>query len=142
MVKILFILLFALFFEAVGVVLLSAGLKEIGHASNWSLPEIWRLILRGATNKHLVAGIAFEAIFFGALLYLLSKYDVSLVWPLTSLGFFVTALFAKFYLKEQISGMRWGGIALIVAGAFLISWSEKARERALKKQEAISQQLQ
>jgi hypothetical protein len=47
------------------------------------------LIKRGATNKSILTGVFFEAIFFGFLLYLLSQKDVSIVWPLTALGFVI-----------------------------------------------------
>ena len=43
----------------------------------------------------MLLGILFEACFFGVLLYLLSQKDVSLIWPLTSLGFLITALAAR-----------------------------------------------
>jgi drug/metabolite transporter (DMT)-like permease len=32
-------------------------------------------------------------------------------------------------LREQVDGARWLGIALIVAGAGVISWSEQARPK-------------
>jgi len=58
-----------------------------------------------------------------------------LIWPLTSLGFVLTALSAKFILREHVAGTRWIGVALIVAGAALVSWSERTnrRERLLKQ---------
>ncbi len=56
---------------------------------------------------------------------LLKQSDVSLVWPLTSLGFVLTALAAKFILHEQVNFARWCGVGLIVAGAALVSWSER-----------------
>lgn len=127
MAKILIILLIALVFEAVGVVFLSSGLKQIGEPAKISLAEIGRLIKRGATNRNILLGVFFEAIFFGALLYLLSQRDVSLIWPLTSMGFVITAIAAKFFLNEQVSGLRWTGVCLIVVGATLISLSEKKK---------------
>jgi drug/metabolite transporter (DMT)-like permease len=129
MYKILLILLLALVFEAVGVVFLSAGLKQIGEPAQLNTAEIGRLIVRGATNRNILLGVLLEAIFFGALLYLLSQRDVSLVWPLTSLGFVITALAARLVLKEEVSWVRWCGVALIVVGAGLITWSEKMKER-------------
>ncbi|MCU0786915.1 MAG: DMT family transporter [Verrucomicrobia bacterium] len=128
MSKYICILLIALVFEAVGVVFLSKGLKEIGEVTRISASEISSLIARGAKCPSLLLGILFEAIFFGALLYLLSQRDVSLIWPLTSLGFVITALAARFFLNEQVSWVRWCGVVLIVAGAGLVTWSEKMKE--------------
>ena len=125
MAKVVIILLVALCFEAVGVVLLSAGLKEIGEPNGITPSEIVRLVRQGSTNSRILLGILFETIFFAFLLVLLKRNDVSLIWPLTSLGFVLTALSAKFLLHEQVSAARWAGVILIMAGAALVSWSEK-----------------
>jgi len=127
--KYICILLVALVFEAVGVVFLSKGLKEIGEIGRVSVTEVAGLIGRGARNPNVLLGVLMEAIFFGALLYLLSQQDVSLVWPLTSLGFVITAIAARIFLNEQVSWVRWCGVILIVIGAGLVTWSEKLKER-------------
>jgi drug/metabolite transporter (DMT)-like permease len=129
MLKILLILLIGLVLEAVGVVLLSHGLHEIGEVRRISASEIARVVGRGITNRHILLGTAFEAAFFVILLYLLSQKDVSLIWPLTSLGFVITAVAARFIRHEEISALRWGGVALIVVGAGLVAWSEQLKPR-------------
>src|SRR5437868_3688742 len=96
MAKLVLILIAALIVEAVGVVLLSEGLKQIGPVEKLSGSEIKRLISRGLTNRNLLSGVALEAIFFAALLVLLAKADVSLIWPLTAMGFVLTTLAARF----------------------------------------------
>jgi drug/metabolite transporter (DMT)-like permease len=128
MTKLILILVAGLILEAVGVVLLSQGLHEIGEVTRISISEIGRIIGRGAANKHILLGVAFEAAFFGVLLYLLSQRDVSLIWPLTSLGFVITAVAARFIRHEDITALRWGGVALIVVGAMLVAWSEKQKK--------------
>jgi uncharacterized membrane protein len=130
MTKIFVILIFAVCVEAVGVVFLSKGLKQIGEAQTVSAREIARIIVKGATNGSIVLGVALEAAFFGALLYLLSQKDASLIWPLTSLGLVITALAAKFFLKEEITLVRWAGVVLIMLGVALIRYSEKPKEKA------------
>jgi drug/metabolite transporter (DMT)-like permease len=127
--KFISILLVALVFEAIGVVFLSGGLNQIGEPKTINAAEIMSLIKRGATNKNILTGVFFEAIFFGFLLYMLSQKDVSIVWPLTALGFVITSLAAKIFLKEEISSVRWAGICLIVLGAGLVTWSAKPKER-------------
>jgi drug/metabolite transporter (DMT)-like permease len=129
MLKIVVILLVGLVLEAVGVVLLSQGLHEIGEVKRVSASELARVIGRGATNKYILLGVAFEAAFFGILLYLLSQKDVSLIWPLTALGFVITAIAARFIRYEEISALRWTGVGLIVIGATLVAWSEQTKTR-------------
>ena len=131
-------MLIALVFEAIGVVFLSAGLKQIGEPKTINAAEIASLIIRGATNKNILLGVFFEAIFFGFLLYMLSQKDVSIVWPLTALGFVITSLAARIFLKEEISTVRWAGICLIVLGAALVTWSAKQKEKAPDEQSTAS----
>jgi uncharacterized membrane protein len=69
----------------------------------------------------------FEAIFFVTLLILMSKNDVSLVWPLTSLSFVFATFAAMWFLAETVSGFRWAGVVLIMMGATLITYSEKRK---------------
>ena len=138
MTKFISILLIALVFEAIGVVFLSGGLKQIGEPKTMNVAEITWLITRGATNKNILMGVFFEAIFFGFLLYMLSQKDVSIVWPLTALGFVITSLAARIFLKEEISSVRWAGICLIVLGAGLVTWSAKEKETEHDKQSPVS----
>jgi drug/metabolite transporter (DMT)-like permease len=128
MAKILFILIVASVIESIGIAFLSGGLKEIHGATEISASQIARVIKDGATNGKVLLGIALEAVFFGALLYMLSIRDVSFVWPLTSLGFIVTALAAQFLLHEKVSPVRWAGVLLIALGASLTSYSEATKE--------------
>jgi len=125
MAKLLAILLLALVFEAVGVVLLSQGLKQIGQVDRVSVDEVARVVRRGVTNANILLGVFFEALFFAGLLVLMSRSDVSFLWPLTSFGFVLTTLAARFYLNEQVSALRWCGVCLIMMGVAVITWTEK-----------------
>ncbi len=132
MTKIFIILVVAAIIESVGVAFLSGGLKELHGIKTVSVGEIGRIIVEGATNGKLLFGILLEAIFFGALCYMLSQKDVSLIWPLTSMGFIVTTLAARFILHENVSAIRWGGVILIAIGALLTSYSEHEKDQAAK----------
>lgn len=129
MTKILAILIAGLICEAIGVVFLSRGLKQIGEVRQVNAAEIWRIVKAGGTNPSILLGVALEAAFFAALLVLLSRSDVSFIWPLTAMGFVLTTLTAKFLLHEEIPPMRWLGVLLIMLGAGLITWTEKSKER-------------
>jgi drug/metabolite transporter (DMT)-like permease len=132
MFKLFTILIVAAIIESVGVAFLAGGLKELSGIKAINVSEIGRMIVEVVTNGKILFGVLLEAIFFGALCYMLSQKDVSLVWPLTSMGFIVTTIAAKFVLHENVSAVRWGGVVLIAIGAALTSYSEHEKQQAQK----------
>src|SRR5436190_4372077 len=129
MTKLIIIMLIALSLEAIGVVLLSKGLKEIGEVKRVSISEVARLIGRGATNRFILVGMVFETLFFAGMVTLMAQADISFVWPLSALGLVLTTFAAKVFLHEQVSSTRWTGVMLMMVGAALITYSEKVKER-------------
>lgn len=132
MTRILAILIAGLICEAIGVVFLSKGLKQVGEVKQINAAEIWRVVKAGIANPNILLGVALETVFFIALLVLLSRSDVSFIWPLTAMGFVLTTLTARFLLQESIPPMRWLGVLLIMLGAGIITWTEKVKELQTK----------
>jgi drug/metabolite transporter (DMT)-like permease len=128
MTKLLLILFVGLSFETMGVILLSKGLKALDGPNGYSIGEIARLVGRAVTSRNIVVGVAFEAVFFVCLLIMMSRADISFVWPLTSLTFVFSTIAARFVLHEQIDGLRWAGVMLIMLGAGLITFTEKNKD--------------
>ena len=58
---------------------------------------------------------------------MLSRRDVSFIWPLTSLGMIFTTVAAGTFLHEKVSVVRWAGVLLIAVGALLTSYSEQVK---------------
>ena len=127
MAKLLLILFVGLVFESTGVVLLKKGMSQIPEMKAVNTTEILRIVKAGATNSQTLLGIFFEALFFGCLLILMSKSDISFLWPLTGLSFVFATLAAILFLHETVSSVRWAGVVLIMLGAALISYSEHAK---------------
>ena len=94
MTKLLFILLIGLVFEATGVVLLKKGINQLGEMKRLVPGEVFRVIKSGITNPTILLGVVFEAIFFASLLILMSRSDISFLWPLTALSFVMTTFAA------------------------------------------------
>lgn len=138
MTRLLLILIVALCFEAAGVVLLSRGLKQLPRVESPTLANLGTLISRAITNKNILLGVAFEAVFFLGLLILMSKAAVSFIWPLTALSFVFTTLAARWFLHESVSPVRWAGVLLIMAGAALITYSEYQHKQRVPSAETPS----
>ncbi|MCW5555145.1 MAG: EamA family transporter [Verrucomicrobiae bacterium] len=130
MLKLLLILLIGLVFESAGVVLLKKGMTQIGEVRAVSVPEITRLVKAGLTNRQILLGVLFEALFFACLLLLMSKSDISFLWPLTGLSFVFATFAAIWFLDEHVSSVRWIGVVLILMGAVCISYSEQTKPKA------------
>jgi uncharacterized membrane protein len=141
MAKILLILLLAAILENIGVVFIKGGLNQITLPRQISASAVVHVVRAGFTNHKIILGVALEAAFFGCFLYLLSQRDVSLIWPLTSIGFIVGTLAAKFILDEKVSGVRWAGVILITLGAFLTSYSEEVKQRNAQSPDPASTSL-
>lgn len=124
MAKLLTILLIGLIFESTGIVLLKKGMNQIGQVDEVSVREVTRIIIAGVTNPSILLGVFFQALFFACLLILMSKSDISFLWPLTALSFVFATFAAIWFLHERVSNVRWLGVILIMAGAALISYSE------------------
>ena len=130
MTKLYVVLAVALVIESFGNVCLTKGVKEVGAVSLTKFSELGGTIKRGATNPNLIAGIALLALFFGLFLAMLSWADLSVVLPLTSIGYILTALFAQWLLHEEVNLLRWVGTLLIVAGVFFVNKSNHAPLRS------------
>src|SRR3989441_13339580 len=129
MAKLLLILLIGLVFEAAGVVLLKKGINQIGEVQKIVPAEAVRIIKAGARNPTVLLGVFFEAVFFACLLILMSKSDITFLWPLTALSFVMTTFAALIFLGEKVSPARWAGVVFIMIGAALISYSEHSKPK-------------
>jgi drug/metabolite transporter (DMT)-like permease len=55
---------------------------------------------------------------------LMSWADLSYILPVTSIGYVLSAFAGKLFLAEQISGRRWAGTLLIVAGMSIVGLTQ------------------
>jgi drug/metabolite transporter (DMT)-like permease len=104
-------------FAAAGDSMLSHGMKQVGSIS---LHNIGSLIL-AVTNPWVAVGIMLLLAFFASYMNALSWADLTYVLPATSLGYVLLALVARFALHEQVSPLRWMGIALISGGVGFVA---------------------
>ena len=71
-------------------------------------------------NSVLASGILCMAVSFFLFAALLSRADLSLVLPMTALGYVVNVLGARCFLKESVTPARWLGTLFIGTGVALV----------------------
>jgi drug/metabolite transporter (DMT)-like permease len=92
-------------------------MKQTGNISLHHLQGVLLAVL----NPWVAVGIVLLLAFFAAYMNALSWADLTYVLPATSLGYVLLALVAKFALHEEVSPLRWLGIALISGGVGFVA---------------------
>jgi drug/metabolite transporter (DMT)-like permease len=104
-------------FAPAGDSMLSHGMKQVGTIS----PTHLQGVIAAVVNPWVAVGIFLLLGFFATYTTALSWADLTYVLPATSFGYVLLALVAKFALHEQVSPMRWMGIALICGGVGFVA---------------------
>jgi len=116
------LLLTGVLLNAGAQLLLKAGMNNIGEISfQWS--QLWQVGTTVAFNPFIMVGFGFYAISVMVWLVVLSKVDVSVAYPMLSLGFIVNAFAAYFLFGENLSPIRLIGITTIILGVFIVARS-------------------
>lgn len=84
------------------------------------LPEIPSFALAIGLNGWFLSGMACYALSICLWLLVLARLEVSLAYPLASVGYIITAVVGFFFLGEAVGAMRIAGIGLICAGILII----------------------
>lgn len=108
--------------NACAQLLLKAGTNAVG-AITIERATILTTAFRVLTQWPVIAGLACYVISVGVWIVGLSRVDVSIAYPMLSLGYVVNALAAYWLFGEMIGPLRMAGIVLILAGVFLIARS-------------------
>ena len=102
--------------------LLKAGTNAVG-VFEFSRDNILPVGLRLATEPHIVGGLGCYVISVVVWIMALSRVEVSIAYPLLSIGYVVNALAAWYLFGEAVTPVRLLGIGIIIFGVFLVARS-------------------
>ena len=91
-----------------------------------SLRDPVTLVKRVVLNASVWAGLLTFVASASVWLIVLSRTSLSFAYPFASLTYVLILLFDRFVLKQPITALRYGGVALIIAGLLLISRTQHA----------------
>ncbi len=116
------LILFGVLLNAAAQLLLKAGTNSVGHfAFNRDniLPVGWQL----ATEPHIMGGLTCYVISVVVWIMALSRVEVSIAYPMLSIGYVVNAMAAWWLFGEAVSVTRLTGIGIIIVGVYVVSRS-------------------
>ena len=108
--------------NAIAQLLLKAGTNTVGHfefSMANALPVGWKL----ATEPHIVGGLACYVVSVAVWIMALSRVEVSIAYPMLSVGYVVNAIAAWYLFGESVTPMRLVGIGVIILGVFIVARS-------------------
>lgn len=114
------LILFSVLLNAAAQILLRRGMSPFSavHFTNWE--ELSPALPRMAGSVQLWGAIACYGISIFVWMSVLAKVEVSLAYPMLSIGYLVALAYGFFWGGEQVGAERLGGVALIGAGIFLL----------------------
>jgi uncharacterized membrane protein len=121
--KVYFLMFFAVILAAVGDIFLSLGMKQVGAIEVQGITHAFQIGLKVVKNSYVLLGTATLTVFFILYLTALSHGELSVVMPLSAASYILVAILAKYFLGEDISLQRMGGIFLVAVGVALVSTS-------------------
>lgn len=120
------LILFGVFLNACAQLLLKAGVNhvtaEVG-AFSYSLANVWPVGIRLATQWPIIGGLACYVVSVVVWILGLSRVDVSVAYPLLSLGYVLNAAAAWWLFGEALTPGRLAGIGIIIVGVVVLTKS-------------------
>ncbi len=108
--------------NAAAQLLLKAGARAISDVA-FSFANSATLIERIALNPPILGGLACYVVSVGFWILALSRVDVSVAYPMLSVGYVVNALAAWLLFSEALTTSRMAGIGIIILGVWLVARS-------------------
>jgi multidrug transporter EmrE-like cation transporter len=108
--------------NATAQLLLKAGTNTIG-VFEFSRANLMPIGSKLATEPHILGGLSCYAVSVVVWIMALSRIEVSVAYPLLSIGYIVNALAAGYLFGETVSPMRLAGIGVIILGVYLVARS-------------------
>ena len=100
--------------------LLKAGVEPLG-ALNVEASTLLATGARVLTQWPILAGLACYVLSVAVWLVALSRVEVSVAYPMLSLGYVVNAVAAYWLFGEALGPMRCAGIAIILVGVYVVA---------------------
>ena len=108
--------------NAAAQLLLKAGVKDVG-VIQLTPSTLFSAGLKLAFEPHILGGLTCYVVSVVVWILALSRVQVSIAYPMLSLGYVVTAFAAWALMGESVNAMRMTGIAVIIVGVCLVARS-------------------
>lgn len=117
-----FLLLITVLLNVVGQLAMKKGMSVVGVVT-FEMDRLATTMAKALSNGYVLSGIAAYGLSAILWLILLSRLDLSYVYPVISLGYVLVVLVSWAVLKEEVPLLRWLGVLVICVGVYLVGRS-------------------
>ena len=110
---------------SLGDVFFKRGINQLKIPSQFSLSSVPHFLVEILSNLWIDFGVLFMAVEFIVFARALRWGAYSVVIPLRSISYIITALLANYFLHEHLKPTRWAGILIVMIGVIMIGVSER-----------------
>ncbi|MBI3776562.1 MAG: EamA family transporter [Gammaproteobacteria bacterium] len=114
------LIIFGVLLNAVAQLALKAGVRDLGPIG-LSMDQVVPTSLRLMGEPYLWTGLTLYAVSVVVWILALSRVDVSIAYPMLSLGYVVNAFAAYWLFGEMLTPMRLAGIGIIIVGVYVLA---------------------
>ena len=116
------LVLFGVLLNAGAQLLLKAGTNSIGQFE-FNLANALPVGMKVAMQPYILGGITCYVVSVIVWIMALSRVEVSIAYPMLSIGYVVNAVAAYFLFGEAVTVQRLAGIGIIVLGVYVVARS-------------------
>jgi len=114
------LLLLGVCLNAAAQLLLKAGTNAVGQFE-FSAQNIVPVGMKLALEPHILGGLSCYVVSVVVWIMGLSRVEVSVAYPMLSIGYVINAVAAWYLFGESITAQKLVGIAFIIGGVFLVT---------------------
>ena len=116
------LLMLGVFLNATAQLLLKAGTNAVGQF-DFNAGNIVPVGMKLALEPHIMGGMACYVVSLVVWIMGLSRVEVSIAYPMLSIGYVLNAVAAWYLFGEAVSATRLAGIGVIIVGVYIVARS-------------------
>ena len=116
------LVLLGVLLNALAQLLLKAGTNAVGRFE-FSAVNAVPVGFKLAIEPHILGGIACYVVSVVVWIMALSRVEVSVAYPMLSIGYVLNALAAWYWLGEAVTPLRLAGVGIIIVGVYIVARS-------------------
>jgi len=114
---------FLIIFSSIGLAAVGQIMLKLGMSRNGELTFAVLPVMKVFMNPYVFGGLVLYGMSLIIWLVVLSRENLSFVYPMVAFSYVLTTVLARLILHEEVPALRWFGLSLIILGIACVAKS-------------------